>query len=163
MTIFGCNMATCNVSLRFFSPPEKSTLSARSSSAASRPIRCCLGTETIVETRRVDASSRESVMHHIDELNAGNLGRVLHHEVQAGLGPLPTGQRQHVDAVEQHRTGDHLVAGLAHDDGRQRALAGTVRAHDGVHLARSNRQGDAVEDGLAGHRGDQVANFEGAH
>jgi hypothetical protein len=73
------------------------------------------------------------------------------------------GQRQKVDPVEQHLTGVHLVAGLAHDDGAERALAGTVGTHDGVHLTRAQLEVDAVQDLLAGHRGDQALDLQSAH
>ena len=71
-------------------------------------------------------------------------------------------QGEHVLAVEGDRPAEHLVAGPAHDHGRQRGLAGAVRAHDGVDLAGRHRQVDALQDLLAGHRGSQPADLERA-
>ena len=51
---------------------------------------------------------------------------------------------------------EHLVAGAAHDHVGQGALAGAVRAHDGVHLAGADREVDPLEDLLAGHAGAQA-------
>jgi hypothetical protein len=96
------------------------------------------------------------------EVHAGHLGGVLHDEVETGDGALPRRHGQDVLAVEQHRPAEHLVAGLAHDDGRQRALAGAVGTHDRVDLARPDGEIDPVEDLLAGDRG-EVADLERAH
>ena len=96
-----------------------------------------LGAEGVPEAGGRTASSLERLAEHVVEHHARHLGRILHDEVQAGGRPLPRGQRQHVLAVEQDRSTEDLVAGLAHDDGRQRALPGTVRAHDGMDLTGS--------------------------
>ena len=94
-----------------------------------------LGAQQRVEPVGRPAAAGQRLGEHVVERHAGHLGRVLHHEVQAGDGPLPRRQGQHVDAVEGDDPPMHLVAGLAHDDAGQRGLAGAVRAHHGVHLA----------------------------
>ncbi len=108
--------------------------------------------------RLVRASTEHVVEHH-----ARHFGGVLHHEVQAGGGPLPGRQGEDVDSVERDRSLDHLVAGLAHDDGRQRALAGPVGAHHGVHLAGVDGEVDPAQDLLATDGGTQALDLECAH
>ena len=98
---------------------------------------------------------------HVVDGDAGHLGRVLHDEVQAGGGTLPRRHGEHVDAVERDRALEHLVARLAHDDRRQRALAGAVGAHHGVDLAARHGQIDAAEDLLAADGGAQRADLQG--
>ena len=104
---------------------------------------------------RAKAASSTSTSGH-----AGHLGGVLHGEEQAGLGPLPRRHGEHVDPVEGDRAAEHLVAGPAHDDVRQRGLAGAVRAHDGVDLARADGEVDPLEDLLAGHAGPQALDLQ---
>src|SRR5690606_5608423 len=50
----------------------------------------------------------------------------------------------------------NLVAFAPGEDVGQGALAGAVRAHDGVHLAGGDLEVDAVENGLSRHRRVQV-------
>ena len=78
--------------------------------------------------------------------DAGHLDRVLHGEEQAGAGALVDGHVQHVDAVEGHRAAGDRVLRVAGDRVGQRRLAGAVRAHDRVGLARLHGQVDAAED-----------------
>ena len=112
----GASTASCRVSLRFFSPPDRSTLSGRWSSARSQadalaPRRRARSSTSSTAPPRAASASRQ----HVVERHAGHLGRVLHHEVQPGRGALPRRQGEHVDAVEGDRAAEHLVAGLAHD------------------------------------------------
>ncbi len=119
--------------------------------------------ESSVDVCRCHRPRREGVVHDIDQLHPRDFGRILHHQMKTGLCATPCRQGQHVDAVEQHRSSEHLVAGLAHDDRRQGALTGTVRTHHCVDLAGVDRQGDPVENGLACDGGNQVADLESAH
>ena len=95
-----------------------------------------LGTQHLRDIVGGATTSLERLGHHIDNGNARNLGWVLHHQMQTGLRTLPCGQRQQIDVVEKHRTSGDFVAGLTHDHCRERALAGAVGAHDGMHFAR---------------------------
>ena len=62
-------------------------------------------------------------------------------------------QLQQVLAIEADAAGGDLVLLAPGQHLGQRALAGAVRAHDGVHLARLDREVDALEDlaALDGH------------
>ena len=100
--------------------------------------------------------------------HAGDLDRVLHGQEQAGAGPLVDGHRQHVLAVQRDRAAGDLVLRVARDGVRQGGLAGAVRAHDGVRLARLHGQVDPGEDRLQVALGQldrhlQVADLQGAH
>ena len=77
------------------------------------------GEEALVEpdARRLGADERrdrfgvavtgdEGRREHGVERHAGHLGRVLHGEEQAGLGPLPRGHGEHVLAVERDRAAE---------------------------------------------------------
>src|SRR3546814_11377004 len=63
--------------------------------------------------------------------------------------PLVGLHLQQVAAVETDAAAGHLVAVAAGQHVAERALAGTVRPHDGMHLARLDRQVDPLEDLLA--------------
>src|SRR5207247_1278529 len=75
------------------------------------------------------------------------------------------GHGQHVLAVEQHRALGHRVFRVAGDRVGEGGLAGPVRAHDRVRLARPDGQVDALEDlvgsALDGHV--QVADLQRGH
>ena len=163
IAIFGRSTASCSVSLRFFSPPDRSTLSGRcrKRSLEADPARL------VLQQRRQPvgrpATRRERLGEHVDERDAGHLGRVLHHEVEAGGGALPRRQRQHVGAVERDRPGGDRVAGLAHHDRRERALAGAVRAHHRVHLARRHGEVDALQDLACRRPAREALDLERAH
>ena len=116
--------------------------------------------QQVVEPVDAPAASGERLAEHVVDGDAGHLRRVLHDEVQAGGGTLPRRHGEHVDAVERDRAVDDLVARLAHDDRRQRALAGAVGTHHGVHLAARHGEVDAAQDLLAPDGGTQVADLE---
>jgi len=86
-------------------------------------------------------------------------------EEKPGASSLVDLHREHVLAVESHGTLGDRVLRVARDRVSQRRLAGAVRAHDGVGLARLDREIDAPED-LARllasggvHHNMQVTNF----
>ena len=116
-----------------------------------------------VELFCVASTRGKGLAHHVVDVNTGYLGWVLHHQVQTRKGTLPCLLAQQFFAVDCDGTGDDVVSGLAHDDARHRRLAGPVRAHDGVHLARLHGEVDAVQNLLAGNAGLQVGDREGAH
>ena len=122
-----------------------------------------LGAQHRLEVGGVAPARRQRLGEDVDERHARHLDRVLHHEVEACGGAAPGGHRQHVLAVERDRAGDRVVAGLAHHDRRERALAGAVRAHDGVHLAGRHGEVDPAQDLIATDRGAKAADLERAH
>src|SRR3972149_1744533 len=71
----------------------------------------------------------------VDHRHAGDGRGVLHGEEEAAAGALVRPQRRHVLALEIDVAGGDLVARVAHEGVGERALAGAVRPHDGVHLA----------------------------
>ena len=61
---------------------------------------------------------------------------------------------------ELDRAGGHLVAGVPHDRVAERALAGAVGAHQGVHLAAADLQVHPLEDLLPFDRNVQILDDE---
>ena len=96
--------------------------------------------------RRLPALRGQRLGQRIDQRDARHLGRILHREEEAGVGPLPRRERQEVDAVEGDRAGAHVVARAAGDDVRQRGLPRPVRTHHRVHLAALHREVDPAQD-----------------
>ena len=80
--------------------------------------------------------------------DAGDLDRVLEREEEALARPLLGIELEQVLAVEDHLAARDLVVALAGEHLGERALAGSVGAHDGVHLARRDGERDAFEDRL---------------
>ena len=72
--------------------------------------------------------------------------RVLEREKEALLGPLVGFHLDEVLAVEEDLALGDLVGRMAHERVGERALAGAVRSHDCVHLARVDRQVDTADD-----------------
>ena len=158
----GCSTASCSVSLRFFSPPDRSTLSARCRRRSSRPIRCGLlgaawRSRPSASARRGPSSASRSMS---SRATPGTSVGYCRTRCSPAAARSHVGMAEHVDAVERHRALEHLVAGLAHHDRRQRALAGAVRTHDGVHLAARHGEVDAADDLLARDGGPQPADLQ---
>ena len=128
------------------------------------------GTEHGVDIGHRPVAGCQRLGHDGVEGHAGNLGRVLHHEVQPGGGALPHRHVQDVDPgppgvarthVQGDRAGEDFVAGLAHDRPGQRALARPVGTHHGMHLPTRHGQVDAAQDlGSAGSDA-QAADLQG--
>ena len=93
-----------------------------------------LGAHERIQTFHRSAASDERLGENGVEADAGNFARVLHHQMKTSHGPLVGGQTEDLFAVEGDAAAEHLVAGLAHDDGRERGLPGAVRAHDSMYL-----------------------------
>ena len=138
----GRSTASCSVSLRFFSPPDRSTLSERWSSALLEADARRLGSRAGRRARRWRhraPSSASRIMS--SRATPGTSVGYCITRCRPAAARSHVGMRQHVDAVERDGAGEHLVAGLAHHDRRERALAGAVRAHHGVRPRRSTRSG----------------------
>ena len=59
-----------------------------------------------------------------------------------------------------HRSAEHFVCGIPGEHLRERGLAGAVRSHHGVHLARIHREVDALEDFLIADGGVKIFDFD---
>ncbi len=90
---------------------------------------------------RIDGAAQE-----VRHRDAGNGVRVLEREKQPALRPLVGAGLREVLAVEEDLALGDLVRRVAHQGIRQRRLARAVRAHDGVHLVRVDREVDALDD-----------------
>ena len=159
----GCNTASCRVSTRFISPPDRSTFSERSASRGSSPIRSASWRMATSTSSTLRPAGPGGLDQDVAQLHAGHLDGVLQRQEQPGLGPLPGRQPRQVDAVERHAAAEHLVAGAAGDHMGQRRLARAVRAHHDVHLAGADREVDAPQDLLPGDRHPQVAHLQDGH
>ena len=78
--------------------------------------------------------------------DAGNLDRILEGHEHAFARPLVGIHVEEVVPVVEHLSAGHHVFGMPRQDARQRALAGAVRPHDGVHFAGLDVKIDALED-----------------
>ena len=151
----GSSIAICRISLRFFSPPEKPSLTL---ALEQRPGPCStsfgLARGPAPGTRRRRSRARRAarrmrVQRRAQEVHvadAGDLDRVLEGQEHARARALLGCQRQQVLAVERHAAAGDLVALAAGQHVGQRALARAVGSHDGVHLARADVEVEAVED-----------------
>ncbi len=99
----------------------------------------------------------------VAECDTRNLGRVLHGEEQAGLGPLPGRLVEQLDVVDANRAAEHLIARTAGDHVRQGGLARTVRPHDCVHFAGGDLQVDPLQDLGSVDGGPQAFDDQRAH
>ena len=83
--------------------------------------------------------------------------------MQTGRRTLPRWQAQHFNTIKQHRPSGDVVSRLTHDDGRERALAGTVGTHHGMYFARRDGEVDTMKNFLVANRSVKIANFKSAH
>ena len=83
----------------------------------------------------------ERGLEEVGVVDAGNLDRVLERHEHALAGALVGRHVEQVLAVVEHVAAGHLVAGVTRQRPRQRALAGAVGPHDGVHFAGVHRRG----------------------
>ena len=82
----------------------------------------------------------------------GNFARVLEREEEAFARAFVRLQGENIFAVHQHLAGRDLVIGMAGQHLGQRAFAGAVWPHDGVHFAFRHGQAEAADDLLFGDR-----------
>ena len=88
----------------------------------------------------------ERRLQEVGVVDAGNLDRVLERHEHAVAGALVGIHVEQVLAVVEHLAVGDLVAGMARQRPGERALAGSVRTHDGVHFALVDGEIDALED-----------------
>jgi hypothetical protein len=89
----------------------------------------------------------------------GNLHRVLEGEEEARAGALLGIHRQQVLAVERHAARPSPRSPRARQHMAEGALAGAVRAHDGVHLPGVDLEVEAAQDILASTRACRLSIF----
>ena len=150
MAIFGLSSSSCRISWRFFSPPEKPSLTLRSAKAESMSRPAIAVLTSLTQCRSFGASPRMAVAaerRKFDTDTPGHLDGVLHGQEHAGTRALVDAHRQHVSAVQRDRARGHLVFGMTGDGVGQRGLAGAVGAHQRMRLTGFHGQVDAVEDG----------------
>ena len=170
IAICGLSSSSWAISCRFFSPPEKPSLTER---CAERRVQVEL-LERVVDVLDPGAELRGLAVEgglggaqEVRHRHARDLDGVLHGQEEPGAGALVDGHRQDVRAVEGHRaTGDGVLR-VAGDGVGQGRLAGPVRAHDRVGLAVLDGQRDALEDLLGAvlgvDRDVQVLDLQRAH
>ena len=71
--------------------------------------------------------------------------------------------REEILAVEGHGAAEHFVAGLAHQDARQRALPGTIGAQQSNHLTTFYLQADRIDNPSAGIDFNQIFQIYCSH
>jgi hypothetical protein len=145
----GSSSAIWKISLRFFSPPEKPSLTA---DLEQRRFRL----DQLHELHGVELGLAEvlplRVQRRLEEIgvvHAGNLDRVLKRHEHALAGALVRIQVEEILALVDDGAAGDLVFGMAGQRAGQRALARPVRSHDGVHLAGVHVQVDPFQDRLA--------------
>ena len=92
--------------------------------------------------------------------NARKLDRILEGQEHAGTGPLVGLHLQHRLAVHQDVAAGHLITVAACQHIGHGAFAGTVRPHDGMHLAGIDGQVDPLQDRRVADRGMKITNFK---
>ena len=106
------------------------------------------------------ADGIERRLQEVHVADAGNLHRVLKRQEDAVARAVFGRQFQQIFAVVDNLAAGHRVQFAARQHLRQRALAGAVRAHDGVHFAGIHGEVDALQNFAIANRGVQIFNFE---
>src|ERR1700734_3046276 len=144
MASLGSSTAICKISLRFFSPPEKASLTERLSSLSSI-------WSSFSFSRSLGRKSIASISSCPRYLRMAFTGGVL------GL------HREQILAVEKHLAAGDVIAFAPREHLRKRALAGAVGSHDGMHFARFEREIDALENLAIFDSDPQIFDFQQAH
>ena len=149
MASFGSSMSICRISFRFFSPPENPSfryLSANLGSICMIFIFSWMSRYICIGASSSSRTELTAVRRKFATETPGHLARVLEGEEHAEPRPLVGLELQHVLAHELDGAVRDLVARMAHEHVRERALARPVRAHDGVDLALAHLEVEALED-----------------
>lgn len=153
--------------MRFFSPPEKPSLTPRlrNSGIQVQPLAGLARElhELDRGQRRFAARAADGIERRAQEFHVGDTGdldRILEAEKHAGPRALFHRQCQQILAEIFDAAAGDLVALAAGEHRGQRALARTVRPHDGVDLAGADLQAQALEDRSAIDRGVQISDLE---
>lgn len=104
------------------------------------------------------AAAGHGELHEVSHAHPRYLHRVLEPEEYPRTGTLLDIHLQQVLSVILRRTGRHFETRAAGYHRSERALAGTVRSHDGVYFAGIHREVDAAQYLLALYRGMEASN-----
>ena len=166
----GSSIAICRISLRFFSPPEKPTLTARRSISwldaemgrgLAHPLHEIRRREFALAARLALRVERGAQERHGGD--ARHFDRILERQEQALGGALVRRHAENALAVEQHVALGDFVVVLAGQHIGERRLARAVRPHDGRDLALLDGQRQAVEDFLVLDLDMQIFDFQQCH
>ncbi len=149
----GSSSAICRISLRFFSPPEKPSLTLRSRKSG------FISSSFIFSRTKSSNSSGSSSslprcgLHRVvgqpQKLAVGHtryFDRILETEEHAGARARFRRQFEQIPAFEQHLAAGDFVGRMAGQHLGEGALARAVRPHDRVHFAALHREVDALEN-----------------
>ena len=149
----GSRTAIWKISFRFFSPPEKPSFTARVHERLVDVHELRLLLHEVQEVDGVQlgqpavlADRVQRRLQEVDVAHPGDLDRVLEGQEDALAGALFGRQGQEVLALEEDLACGDGVARPAGQHVGERALAGAVRAHDGVDLAGLHREVEAAQD-----------------
>src|SRR6266508_2589033 len=188
IAIFGLSSSSWTISWRFFSPPEKPSLTLRWANAGSMPSRSIADLSSAPHVRSLGACPSSAAFAVRKKLATETPGTSTGYCIARNSpGPLVDGHRQHVlagdlDPVrsavvrrggrimveEGHRAAGDLVPRVPRDGVGERGLARPVGAHDGVGLPGPHGQVDPGQDRLALVVGQldrdlQVTDFQDTH
>ena len=166
----GSSSSSWAISCRFFSPPEKPSLTLRWENDGSRSACSMAALTSLTQVRSFGASPSIAVLAVRRKLATETPGTSTGYCI-ARKSPArarsSTRHRQDVLAVEGHGAARDVVLRVAGDRVGQGRLAGPVRAHDRVHLAGPDGERDPLEDLLRAVLGVdadvQVLDLERAH
>jgi hypothetical protein len=154
-------MAICKISQRFFSPPEKPSLTERAVNLEQvhffvEPLVIGGGVQLLA----LAEASLQRGAEEIGDAHAGDFARVLEREEKAGAGALVGLQFEDRTAVEEHFAAGDRVIRVAGDGLGQRGFAGAVGAHDGMNLTLADGEREALDDFLFADGDMEVFDFE---
>ena len=139
--------------MRFFSPPENPSLTARLSIDWSMSSSFDFSLHQLHELHRVElglavvlALGVERGLEEVGVVHAGDLDRVLERHEDAFAGALVGIHLEQVLPLEEDLAAGDVVLRMPGQRARQRALAGAVGPHDGVHFAGVHVKVDPLED-----------------
>src|SRR5215213_5654068 len=154
----GSSTAICKISLRFFSPPEKPSLTERDISPASISTTFARSARRSLNSKGSSSSSPRCLRFSLYArrrncaFDTPGTSTGYWNARKTPSRALVRREFEQVPALEQHLALRHLVGRVAGENLRQRGLPRPVRPHDGVNLALLNRQVDAAQYLLAFNR-----------
>lgn len=92
--------------------------------------------------------------------HAGNLDRILHAEENAFAGAFFRRHGKQVFASETDFSGSNLISGFSGQNIRKRRFSGTVRPHNGMHLALVDSEVEVLDNLPVADAGAKVFNFQ---
>src|SRR6478736_4447473 len=119
IAILGFSSSSCRISWRFFSPPEKPSLTLRSAKDGSMDRLAMASRTSLTHSRSLGASPRTAVA-------------AVRRKLETGTRALVDLHREYVGAVEGDRPGGDGVLRVTGQRIGQGGLPGAVRAHDRV-------------------------------